>query len=166
VPPLSSQREDRQGDPRGPFFFALTRLDALKNVQRTFTDEQVVAYANDVHLQGPPPSAIDAFRFLVAATAEIGMSPSLSKCAAYAPSAVSGAATADALGLSPSPCASEALVSASPPPWRLTPPSSQRPAPPRLPCGLRLPPFGLSILRAPFALHLTSLHLTRQWASL
>jgi hypothetical protein len=58
-----------------------------------------VAYADDVHLQGPPPSAIEAFRFLVAATAEIGLSPSLSKCAPYAPSADTGAAAAAALGI-------------------------------------------------------------------
>jgi hypothetical protein len=59
----------------------------------------MVAYADDVHLQGPPPSAIETFRFQVAATAEIGPSPSDSKCAAYAPSADMGAATAAALGI-------------------------------------------------------------------
>jgi hypothetical protein len=48
-----------------------------------FADVRVVAYADDVHLQGPPPSGIKAFCFLVAATAEIGLSPSLSKCTTF-----------------------------------------------------------------------------------
>jgi hypothetical protein len=41
-----------------------------ENVRWTFSNVRVVAYADDVHLQGPPPSAIKAFHFLVAATAE------------------------------------------------------------------------------------------------
>jgi hypothetical protein len=59
----------------------------------------VVAYADDVHLQDPPSTVIKAFRYLVAATAEIGLSPSVSKCAAYAQLADTSAAIAAALGI-------------------------------------------------------------------
>jgi hypothetical protein len=52
-----------------------------------------------LHLQGPPDAATEAFRLLVTATAPIGLSPSLLKCAAYAQSAATGLAVASALGI-------------------------------------------------------------------
>jgi hypothetical protein len=110
APPVFSQRGVFQGDPCGPLFFDLTSQDALENMQRTFSDVRVVTSADDVHLQGPPLSVSKAFCFLVTATAEIGLSPSLSKCAAHARSADTSAATATALGITHHP---EKLVAAS-----------------------------------------------------
>jgi hypothetical protein len=63
--------------------------------------------------EGSPPSAIKAFRFLVAATAKMGLSPSLSKCAAYARLADTGAATAATLDIAHQP---EGLFAAGTPP--------------------------------------------------
>jgi hypothetical protein len=71
-----------------------------------------VAYADDVHLQGLPESAIEAFRLLVTATARIGLTPSLPKCAAYAQAAATGLAVASALGIAHCP---EGLVAAGTP---------------------------------------------------
>jgi hypothetical protein len=75
-------------------------------------DIRVVAYADDVHLQGPQEAAINAFRRLVTATASIGLNPFLPKCAAYAQSAATGLAVASALGIAHR---SEGLVAAGTP---------------------------------------------------
>jgi hypothetical protein len=87
----------RQGDPCGPLLFALALQGPLERVRDAFPD--VVAYADNVHLQGPPEAAIEAFRLLVTATAPIGLTPSLPKCAAYAQSAATSLAVASALGI-------------------------------------------------------------------
>jgi hypothetical protein len=71
-----------------------------------------VAYADDVHLQGPPEAAIEAFRLLVTATAPIRLTPSLPKCAAYAQSAATGSAVPSTLSIAHSP---EGLVAAGTP---------------------------------------------------
>jgi hypothetical protein len=68
-------------------------------VRDAFLVVGVVAYADDAHLQGPPEAAIEAFQLLVTATAPIGLTPSFSKCAAYAQSAATGSAVASALGV-------------------------------------------------------------------
>jgi hypothetical protein len=73
----------------------------------------LVAYADDVRLQVPPEAAIEVFfRPLVTATAPIGLTPSLPKCAAYAQSAATGLAVASALGVAHCP---EGLVTAGTP---------------------------------------------------
>jgi hypothetical protein len=87
-----------QGDPCGPLLFALALQGSLERVRDAFPDVRVVACADDVHLQGPPEAAIEAFRLLVTATAPIGLTPSLPKCAAYAQSAATGLAVSFALG--------------------------------------------------------------------
>jgi hypothetical protein len=71
----------------------------LERVRDAFPDVRVVAYADDVHLQGPPEAAIEALRLLVTATAPIGLAPSLPKCAACAQLAATGLAVASALGI-------------------------------------------------------------------
>jgi hypothetical protein len=81
----------------------------VERVRDAFPDVRVVAYADDVHLQGPPEAAIEAFWLLVTATAPIGLTPSLPKCAAYAHSAATGSAVACALRIAHSP---EGLVAA------------------------------------------------------
>jgi hypothetical protein len=84
-----------------------------------FKDVRVVAHADNVRLQGPPPSAVEAFRLLVNATALIGLAPSLPKCTAYA----TGSAIASALGVTHrpdkhvaagTPLSSDVLVEADP----------------------------------------------------
>jgi hypothetical protein len=81
APPLTSQSGVRQGDFCGPLLFALALQGPLERVREAFPDVRVVAYADDVHLQGPPEAAIEAFRLLVTVTAPIGLTPSLPKCA-------------------------------------------------------------------------------------
>jgi hypothetical protein len=110
--PLTSQSRVRHGDPCGPLLFALALQGPLERVLDAFTDVRVVAYADDVHLQGPPEAAVEAFRLLVSTTAPIGLTPSLSKCAAYAQSAATGLAVASDLGIAHRP---EGLVAAGTP---------------------------------------------------
>jgi hypothetical protein len=102
----------RQGDPCGPLLFALALQGPLERVREAFPDVRVVPYADNVHLQGPPEAAIEAFRLLVTVTAPIGLTPSLPKCAAYAQSAATGLAVASALGIAHCP---EGLVAAGTP---------------------------------------------------
>jgi hypothetical protein len=112
APPLTSQSGVRQGGPCGPLLFALALQGPLERIWDAFPDVRVVAYADDVHLQGPPEAAIEAFRLLVTATAPIGLAPSLPKCAVYAQSAATGLAVASALGIAHRP---EGLVAAGRP---------------------------------------------------
>jgi hypothetical protein len=81
-------------------------------VRDAFPDIRVVAYVDDVHLQDPPEAATDSLRLLVTATALIGLTPSLPKCAAYVQSAATGSAVASALGIAHRP---EGLVAAGTP---------------------------------------------------
>jgi hypothetical protein len=67
----------RQGDPCGPLLFFLALQSPLKKMRDAFPDVRKVAYADDVHLHGPPEAAIEAFRLLDIATAETGLAPSL-----------------------------------------------------------------------------------------
>jgi hypothetical protein len=78
---------------------AVALQDPLERVRDAFPDVRVVACADDVHLQGPPDAATEAFRLKVTATAPIGLTPSLPKCAAYAQSAATSLAVASALGI-------------------------------------------------------------------
>jgi hypothetical protein len=112
APPLTSQSGVCQGDPCGPLLFALALQGPLEMVREAYPDVRVVSYADDAHLQGPPEAAIEAFRPLVTATAPIGLTPSLPKCAAYAQSASTGLAVASALGIAHRP---EGLVAAGTP---------------------------------------------------
>jgi hypothetical protein len=110
APPLTSESGMRQGC--GLLLFALALQGSLERVRDTFPNVCVVAYADDMHLQGPPEAAIEAFQLLVTATAPIGLTPSLPKCAAYAQSAATGLVVASALGIAHRP---EALVDAGTP---------------------------------------------------
>jgi hypothetical protein len=111
--PLTSLSWVRQGDPCSPLLFALALQGPLEKVQDVFPDVRAVAYADVVHLQGPPEAAIDALRLLVTATTPIGLAPSLPKCAAYAQSAATSLTVASALGVNHR---TEGLVAAGTPP--------------------------------------------------
>jgi hypothetical protein len=73
----------RQGHPCGPLLFTLALQDLLEKVRDAFPNVCMVAYADDVHLQGPPEAAIKAFRLLVTATAPISLTPPLEADAAF-----------------------------------------------------------------------------------
>jgi hypothetical protein len=88
APPLTSQSGVCQGDPCGPLLFALALQGPFERVREVFLDVHMVAYADDMHLQGPPEAAIEAFWLLVTATALIDLTPPIPKCAAYALSVV------------------------------------------------------------------------------
>ena len=97
----------RQGDPLGPLLFALGIHPALVEVERRFRAQGifVFAYADDVHLVGPPDVAYAAFRLLRAllggeegfphghlSVQPAGVSMSAGKCHAWGRSGVYPAA--------------------------------------------------------------------------
>ena len=77
--PLSSERGVQQGDPLGPFLFALAlqpALAAAAEAGRCF----VMAYLDDVYICGKPDSVVLAASTLLARAKEAGLSCNLSKC--------------------------------------------------------------------------------------
>ena len=73
----------QQGDPLGPFLFALGIQPCLEEVQAAFIYRGVLvlAYADDIHLVGPPDIAYEAFCMLRVRLEKVaGLSMSFGKC--------------------------------------------------------------------------------------
>jgi hypothetical protein len=77
----------QQGDPLGPFLFALAFHATLCQVAREFTDCTFVAYLDDVTVLGPPARALAALQRLQQLAADdCDLLSEMSKCAVYSPS--------------------------------------------------------------------------------
>ena len=68
----------QQGDPLGPFMFALALQPALKKAAET--GATVLAYLDDVHICGKPSDVAQAVHVLWAETAKIGLKCNKDKC--------------------------------------------------------------------------------------
>jgi hypothetical protein len=76
----------QQGDPLGPFLFALGIHPALRVVQQRWPGVHVLAYLDDVHLVGPQASVHGAFLELRRQFAAIGLSTRADKNHVWSPS--------------------------------------------------------------------------------
>jgi hypothetical protein len=77
-----------QGDVWGPFLFALGLHPTLIATMERFGKDgvYVLAFADDIHLVGPPQSTTNAFRFMRAELKrQCNLDPSAGKCFAYSP---------------------------------------------------------------------------------
>jgi len=80
---IKSERGVQQGDPLGPFFFALALQPALAEAANQGCS--VMAYLDDVHLCGEVQAVEKAIKVLLKGAAEIGLSCNRDKCWATAP---------------------------------------------------------------------------------
>jgi hypothetical protein len=78
--PLLSQRGVRQGDPCSMLLFSLGLQDVLEVTCNAHPDMRVVAYAEDVYVQGPSASVALAFRTLTRQARDIGLTARPDKC--------------------------------------------------------------------------------------
>ena len=86
--PISSERGVQQGDPLGPFLFAL----ALQPVLQRAADNGscVMAYLDDIHVCGPPSRVIPSVELLIRDAAAIGLSCNIQKCWSTKPLIING----------------------------------------------------------------------------
>ncbi|CAI7913449.1 unnamed protein product [Closterium sp. NIES-54] len=82
---LQSQRGVRQGDPCGPFLYAITQQLAIRAIRTAFPDILCMSYADDSYLLGPPHRLVAAFTALQQHFAELGLSVQPVKCQVWAP---------------------------------------------------------------------------------
>ena len=76
--PIPSQRGVQQGDPLGPFFFAVALQPAL--IKAAAKGCKVFAYLDDVHLIGKPRNVKKAFKTLISEASKIGLTCNREKC--------------------------------------------------------------------------------------
>jgi hypothetical protein len=74
--PITSSAGVRQGDPFGPFLFALASHRLLKLVAEAHPSVQPLAYADDTYLVARGPETLPAIDTLTEDGAAIGLSPS------------------------------------------------------------------------------------------
>jgi Reverse transcriptase (RNA-dependent DNA polymerase) len=99
TPPIASARGVRQGDPCGPLFFGMALQGPLEATQRLHPDARLVAYADDIFLQGSPAAVVPALRALLDAVHVVGLDVVLPKCGAYSADQAAAAAVAASLGI-------------------------------------------------------------------
>jgi Reverse transcriptase (RNA-dependent DNA polymerase) len=80
---LRSSDRVRQGDPCGPLLFALALQLVLQTASRVHPDCSIVAYADDITLQGPQQSVECAFRHLRNALLPYRLCVNPAKCKLY-----------------------------------------------------------------------------------
>jgi hypothetical protein len=97
--PILSTSSVEQGDPLGPLLFALTLHGPLTRTAASHPDTQIIAYFDDINIVGPAAAAAPAFDSLAAVARTVGLTPVLSKSAAYSPEQDMAAAAAAELGL-------------------------------------------------------------------
>ena len=76
--PISSAKGVQQGDPLGPFFFALALQPVLQKAAAN--GSCVLAYLDDVHICGKPSVVAPAVKVLLEEAAKIGLQCNLNKC--------------------------------------------------------------------------------------
>jgi len=101
--PLWSKAGVRQGDPCGPLFFALTLQDALRATQLWNDDVRVIAYLDDVFLQGPSDAVTLAYYDLQQQALNIGLDLQPAKCTVYSPNTSNAEEIGDRLGFTVNP---------------------------------------------------------------
>ena len=78
----------QQGDPLGPFIFALAFHATLQQVAAEYTDCVFVAYLDDVTVLGPPARAYAALQRLQSlAESQCDLESDMSKCGVFSPAA-------------------------------------------------------------------------------
>ena len=82
-PHIQSQTGLRQGDPAGNLYLGLTLQDVLETLQELFPELRLIAYADDVYLQGSGKQVIAAHKELVDLSSGVGLQVHPTKCAAY-----------------------------------------------------------------------------------
>jgi hypothetical protein len=70
----------RQGDPMGPLLFALGLQEHLETIASDFPDVRVLAYLDDVYLQGPTDAVHNSFSRFSHLCQSIGLDMATEKC--------------------------------------------------------------------------------------
>ncbi|NJL35151.1 MAG: hypothetical protein HC893_16485 [Chloroflexaceae bacterium] len=84
---LWSRSGVRQGDPCGPLYFALSMQSVLEWVQEMYANAglRVIAYHDDVFLQGPPDIVVQACAAIEKRGGDNGLQLQRRKCTLYSP---------------------------------------------------------------------------------
>jgi len=86
--PADSCEGAQQGDPLGPFIFALAFHATLQQVAAEYTDCVFVAYLDDVTVLGPPARAYAALQRLQSlAESQCDLESDMTKCGVFSPAA-------------------------------------------------------------------------------
>jgi hypothetical protein len=83
--PLWSRSGVRQGDPCGPLFFALAIQSVLEEVQCSNPNIRVIAYLDDIVLQGPCSEVVAAYEAINSQLKEQGLVVQPNKSRVYSP---------------------------------------------------------------------------------
>ncbi|CAI7915072.1 unnamed protein product [Closterium sp. NIES-54] len=75
----------RQGDPCGPFLYAITQQLAILPTQNQFPSIFISSYADDTFLVGPPSTITAAFTALTNRLHSLGLTVQPSKCSIWCP---------------------------------------------------------------------------------
>ena len=89
----------RQGHPAGDLYFGLTLQDVLETLQELLPELHLIAYADDVCLQGSGEQVIAAYKELVEVSSGIRLQVHPAKCAAYSTSSEAALAIVEELGV-------------------------------------------------------------------
>lgn len=103
--PLLSCDGVRQGDPTGPLLFALAIQPILERTAAAHPDCSVVAYADDITLQGPQQAVESVFRSLRDELTPLRLRVNPTKCKVYCVDAAAATETAANIG-----CSAETLL--------------------------------------------------------
>ena len=98
-PHIQSQTGVRQGDPAGGLYFGLTVQGVLELMQELFPELRLIAYADDVYLQGSTEQVSAAYKELVDLSINIGLQVQPAKCATYSTDSDAARKVAEQLGV-------------------------------------------------------------------
>lgn len=96
---LWSKQGVRQGDPCGPLFFALAVQPILQSLSEAFSGVRIIAYLDDIVLQGPTDDVQQAHPRLTAELVEVGLQVQPGKSCAYSAHGAAAQQLADELGV-------------------------------------------------------------------
>ncbi|GJP43967.1 hypothetical protein CLOM_g3365 [Closterium sp. NIES-68] len=82
---LQSASGVRQGDPCGPFLYALTQLLAIRPTQQQSPSILVTSYADDTYLVGPANEVFAAYTALTTRLSDLSLTVQPTKCSLWAP---------------------------------------------------------------------------------